>query len=234
MIRATVLLAAALAAGCAADPGGSRFAPASVPPLEMLCSAAQRHVTQTAQPVELVRHADFDAFVRSKAVIEGPTIQQYTWYGPDGQAVGASCKLKSADHLNLAFGAGTAGPDLACQDFHRALYRLVRQDLRNPAFDALVFDPVEAVTNDDDPNMTGPDWLAPFTALRVDLSGDLVLRTKGFRVDFTDPRFAAAPPRFRGVHYCHFVAPAYLRAVLEGTAPPRVEMGRAVDLTPAR
>ena len=57
----------------------------------------------------LVLHTDFDGFVKSKAAIEPLTIQQYIWYENDDQArpVMVSCKLKSADHLNEAFGPGT-------------------------------------------------------------------------------------------------------------------------------
>lgn len=227
----TALCAAALAAcaGLGTPGGASLTALDAVPALEEYCRPAQRIVTRTRRRVRLVVHADFDAFVKSKAVIDGPTIQQYNWYAPDGQPLGVSCKLKSADHLNLVFGADTAGPDGLCQDMNRAVYALIAAEVEAPRYREVVFDAGESVRNDANPGMGGPDWLAPYTASYVDEAGTLHIATKGFQVDFTDPRFSGAPERFRGIHYCHFVAPDYLRRLLAGEAEPGVTLGRMVD-----
>jgi len=199
-----------------------------VPTTENFCIAAQRLVTRTDVPVEVVIHDDFDAFVKSKAVIEGPTIQQFNWSDADGMLLGISCKLKSADHLNVAFGEGSAGPDGLCQDMNRAVFSLVARKVRAPAFSRVTFDPAETVSNAAQPGMTGPDWLAPFTMTYVQ-DDALHIATKGFVVNFTDPQYAKAPERFRGVHYCHLVAPDYLQALMDGTAAPGAIVGRDVD-----
>lgn len=202
---------------------------AAVPATDQYCLAAQRVVTRTEVPVKLILHADFDAFVSSKAVIDGPTIQQFNWYDAAGVPLGVSCKLKSADHLNAALGAGSAGPDGLCQDMNRAVYRLVAQDLGKPRYARVVFDPAETVVNEGQPGMTGPDWLKPYTMTSVDETGALHVATRGFIVNFSDPQFAKMPERFRGVHYCHFIAPEHLRAVLRGEAGPGAVIGRAID-----
>ena len=206
-----------------------RFGVSVLPPLDEYCRAAQRVVTRTEQPVELVVHDSFDAFVSSKAVIEGPTIQQYHWYDDDGQILGVSCKIKSADHLNLTFGEDTAGPDGVCQDLNRAVYGLVAARVGEPAFDQVLFDPLETVVNEDEPGMTGPDWLKPYTMTYLDDANALHIRAKGFLVDFTDPQFERAPARFRGIHYCHFIAPAHLEALLRGKAQPGAVIGQEID-----
>lgn len=197
-----------------------------VPELESFCVAAQQVVTKTKHPVQLVVHDNFTAFVKSKAVIEGPEIQQYNWQDDTGNIVGISCKLKSADHLNLEFGAGTAGPDGSCQEMNQAIFMLIAPTVGNPVFQRVTFDPNETVSNEANPGMTGPDWLAPYTATSVDDAGELTIRSKGFIVNFTDPQYAQAPPRFRGVHYCHFLAPEYMQALLVGAAEPGVSIGR--------
>jgi len=202
----------------------------AVPILSEYCLAAQRIVTRTEQPVELVVHDNFEAFVKSKAVIEGPQIQQLDWY-EGNRVVGVSCKLKSADHLNLEFGDGTAGPDGLCQDFNQAVYNLILQDIEQPAWPVVIFDANETVMNEDQPAMTGPDWLMPYTATYADKSNNLHIRSKGFQVNFTDPRYEKAPARFRGVHYCHLVAPEYFRDLLAGDAEPGIIIGREADLT---
>jgi hypothetical protein len=225
LCKAALLLVVSLT-GCG---GGDEFALRETPALDDYCKAAQRLVTRTAHPVRVEIHDEFDAFVKSKAIIDGPTIHQYVWRDADGNPVGVSCKLKSADHLNLTFGEGTAGPDGACQDMNRAVFDKVRYGNLRPAFKKVIFDPVETVSNDEEPGMTGPDWLAPFQPAWVDADGALNIRSKGFRVDFTDDRFAAAPPRFRGIHYCHFLAPDYLDALMSGRAEPGAEIGQLVD-----
>ncbi|MDJ0927382.1 MAG: hypothetical protein QNJ73_06970 [Gammaproteobacteria bacterium] len=223
-----VALPALLLAAC-----GGEFELDEVPAVDAYCLAAQRIVSRTEHPMQLVVHSDFDAFVKSKAVIEGPEIQQFNWTDSAGDVIGISCKLKSADHLNLAFGDGTAGPDGACQDMNRTVFEKVapRAADPNPKYRQVVFDPAEAVWNEDEPGMTGPDWLKPYEATWVDDNGALHVRAKGFQVDFTDPRFAEVPERFRGIHYCHFVAPDYLKRLMLGAAEPGIVIGRAVDVS---
>jgi hypothetical protein len=226
-VLTSLALAIPLLAGCAADE--DQFALKELPDLDEFCLAAQRIVTRTDYPVKLVVHKEFDAFVKSKAVIEGPEIQQYNWTDDAGNVFGISCKLKNADHLNLEFGEGTAGPDGLCQDMNRAVFELVAPRDSKPAFEKVIFEPKEAAINEEDPGMTGPDWLKPYEATWVDDNGALHVRSKGFQVDFADPQFAKAPARFRGIHYCHFVAPAYLAALLRGKAEAGIVIGREVS-----
>jgi hypothetical protein len=202
-----------------------------LPDLAEYCLAAQRIVTRTEVPMQLVVHEDFDAFVKSKAIIEGPQIQQYNWTDEQGRVFGISCKLKSADHLRLTFGDDAAGPDGLCQDMNRAVFEEIapRSPDLTPAYSEVVFEPQEAVWDDEEPGMTGPEWLAPYEATWVDEQGRLHIRAKGFQVDFTDPAFEQAPPRFRGIHYCHFLSPGYLAALMLGEAEPGVVIGRKPD-----
>lgn len=230
-LGASLLLAACATPGTAPSPALARL-----PATADFCLAAERVVTRTDLPMQVEIHAAFDAFVKSKAVIEGPTLQQFEWRDDAGQLVAISCKLKSADHLVATYGPGSAGPDGACQDMNRAVYALVSRQAAVPAYPRVVFDPKELVVNEQQPGMTGPDWLAPFTLTSVDADGALRIHTKGFTVGFLDPQFAASPVRFRGVHYCHFIAPEHLEALLAGKATPGAVVGRLVDTStpPAR
>lgn len=229
---AATALAALLLVACAAGPHGRVPTLAAIPPASEYCQAAQRVVTRTDVPVQVVLHTNFTDFVKSKALIDGPTIQQFTWYDSAGAPRGLSCKLKSADHLNLAFGAGSAGPDGACQDMNRAVYPLVAAKVSRSRYPQVVFDARESVINEQDPTMTGPDWLKPHALTWVDEAGALHVTARGFIVNFTDPQFAQLPERFRGVHYCHFIAPEYFEALLRGTAQPGAVIGRHIELAP--
>lgn len=218
-------LAAALLAGCT---GPDELAP---PPVETFCQAAQELVTNTTVPATLVIHEDFDAFVKSKTSMEPLTIHEYVWYEDEARTkpVMISCKLKSADHINEVFGPGTAGPDGRCQDFNRMNYVRIRATDPDAGDQTVVFDPGESVFDPANPGMAGPNWLKPFELTAVDAKGQLHVRSKSFQVDWKDPRFAELPGKFRGVHYCHFIAPAYLDRLLKGEAEPGLLVGRSVQ-----
>lgn len=199
----------------------------ALPAPDAYCLEAQRIVTRTDVPMQLVVHSDFDAFVKSKAVIEGPTIHQYNWLAPDSSLQGISCKMKSADHLNRVYGDGAAGPDGYCHDMNREVYRLLLQSAAVAPAPAPVFDLSESLDTPEQAGMIGPVWLLPFTLTYVDGADVLHIATKGFTIDFDDPRYQKFPDSWRGTHYCHLIAPDYLQALLNGTAEAGVVIGRA-------
>lgn len=215
----------------------------ALPALDTFCLEAQRVVVRVDGPeFTLVNHPDSEAFVLSKAIIEPLTIQQYVWYAEDAtdRPVMISCKLKSADHLNETFGAGTAGPPGECRDmnlltYERVVSRLTARSGKQPP--AVIFDPDQTVGDGadagPDAGMGGPEWLKPFEMTLRDADGRLHVRSKGFRVDWLDPRFSRAPARFRGVQYCHFIAPSHLEDLLTGAAEPGVLVGIDVSDRPA-
>ena len=229
-----VLAGAGLSAGCS-----KKQEPLPPWPLETIpgenqfCLQAQRVIARTEHPLSVVIHGSFDEFVKSKAIIDPPTIQQYTWHADETEASPRmiSCKLKGADHLNEAFGPDTAGPESACQDMNRAVYRLVMETIDQTPYSVVIFDALETVSNDEEPGMTGPDWLKPFVPAYAGNPGNLHIRSKGFQVGWGDPRFANAPAQFRGIHYCHFLAPEYMRALLTGDMKPGAAFGQSPDLS---
>jgi hypothetical protein len=222
-------LIAALLAACSSVPSTSSanaYDLAGVPPVDRYCLDAQRVVTRTTVPMDLIVHEEFAAFVKSKAVIEGPTIHQYNWRDADGAILGISCKMKSADHLQMEYGQDAAGPDGYCHDMNRQLYGLLVQQVSDPVFTTVVFDPSESLHTEEQANMIGPVWLQPFTLTSVDAAGNLHLASKGFVIDFNDPRYQRFPPSWRGTHYCHLIAPDYLQRLLGGAAEPGAVVGR--------
>lgn len=201
-----------------------------IPVADNYCLEAQRIVTRTDIPMKLMVHEDFDAYVKSKTTIEGPTIHQYNWYADTGAIQGISCKMKSADHLNLEFGEGSAGPDGLCHDMNRQLYILLQQQITDPEFASVSFDLSESLDTNAQSNMIGPVWLKPFKLTHLDDAGDLHVATKGFVIDFTDPRYQKFPATWRGTHYCHFIAPDYFAALLQGEADAGAVVGREASV----
>jgi hypothetical protein len=201
------------------------FRLSEIPATEDYCLEAQRIVTRTNVPMQLVIHDDVEAFVKSKTNIEGPTIHQYNWRDEQGELTGISCKLKSADHLNIAFGEGAAGPDGYCHDMNRQVYALLEDAGTASVFESVVFVPSESLDTLEQRSMLGPAWLRPFTLTSIE-GDELHLATKGFVVEFTDPRYEKFPPTWRGTHYCHLVAPDYLQRLLAGSAEAGAVIGR--------
>jgi hypothetical protein len=232
LLTAVVVHLAGCTVNTAATASGTRLLDAA--PAEF-CAEAQRIVSRTDKTGEFVVHPDFEGFVKSKTNIDPLTLHAHVWSAPDdpARAVAISCKMKSADHLNAAFGPDTAGPDGLCQDMNRETLRQVRAALPDAAGRQVVLDPAENVFNEKQPAATGPDWLAPFLLATEDDSGALTIHSKGFRVDWLDPRFARFDARVRGVHYCHLIAPAYLRDLLAGQAAAGIQIG-GVYATPPR
>jgi hypothetical protein len=133
-----------------------------------------------------------------------------------------SCKMKTADHIRTEFGADQAGADESCallnqRTLDAVLGSLTRAERRRAKFGGaagrIVVDPDVVVDN-------GGDWLKPFAIARLEPGGALHLQAKGMNKGWTDPRYATADIQFRGVRYCHLVAPEYLRRLVLGDIAP--------------
>jgi len=222
------LLTVLLLTSCATTPPADPYALIKLPAAENFCLDAQRIVGRALIPMQVVIHEDLPSFVKSKALIEGPTVQQFNWYDADGNIKGYSCKMKSTDHLNAVFGAGAAGPEGYCQTMNEQVYALVSREVTDPVYAEVIFESNESADDTGPSKMTGPQWLLPFTLTSVDAAGDLHVAASGFVIEFSDPRYQRFPPSWRGTHYCHFVAPEYLAALLRGEAQPGAVVGETI------
>lgn len=188
------------------------------------CSDAQRLLTGSRVTAANDVYTDRAAFILSKAAVRPLETRQFTSYE---DAVSAhpkvvSCKMKTADHIRSEYGAGQADADGSCASINQrsleavlgSMTRRERQRLKfGERFQRIVVEPDEVVDN-------GGDWLKPFAIAWKDERGALHLQAKGMNKGWTDPRYVSAPTQFRGVRYCHLVAPEYLRRLLLGEASP--------------
>lgn len=184
--------------------------------LDEFCTEAQHVLAATTLTSENVVYADLDAFIKSKAAPEPLVTRQFIYFEDrePGMPRMISCKLKSADHLNAVYGARTAGHEGSCQAVNGLTLKRVRTARDDPDRPSGVFDDVVL-----DPDETGPSgvvWLKPYPMLYVDDANVLHIRSKALYVSWHDERFLQMPARFRGTHYCHLIAPSYLRRLLDG------------------
>jgi hypothetical protein len=184
--------------------------------LSEFCTEAQHLIGATALPSENVVYDDHDAFVKSKAAPKPLVTRQFVRYDLDEPGVSKmiSCKLKSADHLNFEYGAGSAGHEGTCRSVNGLTLERVRAARGNPERPSGVF--TEVVLDPDEVGPSGVVWLKPFTMVRVDDYNILHVKSKALFVSWHDERFLNMPARFRGTHYCHLIAPSYLRRLLDG------------------
>lgn len=182
------------------------------------CMQAQQWIVGTTLVARNEVFDDFEAFTKSKPAVSPLATTQYTWPQrlPNGGAMQVSCKMKTADHLHSVFGPEAAGLDIGCRGVNERLLEQVLADMTESDRAQLKVTPgVGLVFEDDLVTAQGPLWLEPYPMVRRQASR-LIVQAKGMKNDWNDPRYAQAPPQFRGTRYCHLIAPAYLRALLLG------------------
>lgn len=222
-IAAAAGFIALLLGGCAGSPRADETTAkvSSAPPLDRFCADVQHYMAGTTLPVVNAVHADYDAFVLSKAQVRPLRTEQYAWYENESRArvQMISCKMKTSDHLRTEYGTAQSTGEQTCSGYNaRTLARLL-EALPADARAALKFDAGrDVIFEDDEITPMGPVWLAPYPMARVDETGALRIKAKAMRNDWLDPRLAKTPERFRGTRYCHLVAPEYLARVLTGAA----------------
>lgn len=212
---------ALLLAGCATPrPPG----PIPPPPVTdaAFCRDAQQAIVGTVLVADNQVFTDLEGFVKSKPVAKPLQTRQYLWSedGAPGRPRMVSCKMKTADHLVAEHGAGQAGDDIGCSGVNGLTLRRVAASLTRDERRRLRFEPDQVVLEEDFVTTLGPVWLEPYPMARLGLDGRLRIQSRAMRNDWSDPRYASAPPQFRGTRYCHLVAPEHLRRLLLGEVAP--------------
>lgn len=182
------------------------------------CVQAQQWIVGSALVAHNEVFDDFEAFTKSKPGVSPLMTTQYTWPErlPDGSAMRVSCKMKTADHLQSVYGREAAGEDIGCRGVNERLLQQTLNSMTEAERAQLAITPgVSLIFDDDIVTAQGPLWLEPYPMVRRQ-ANTLIVQAKGMKNDWNDPRYAQAPPQFRGTRYCHLITPAYLRALLLG------------------
>lgn len=181
------------------------------------CSRVQQFLAGTTLVPDNHVYAEFADFRASKTVIRPLQTHQYVSREPerDGAPVRVSCKVKTPDHLNSAYGTGTAhDAGRTCRDVNRATAERVYADLASSGA-SLAFPLAQVAFDEDETTFMGSTWLEPYDLAYVE-DGKVHIAAKALRVDWDNIWFSWAPERFRGAWYCHLVAPEYLRHLATG------------------
>ncbi len=218
--RTAVLLPvfACLLVGC-----GMRGAP-EAPPLAMsdpaLCAGFQAQLSLAPLDIRTEIHDDWEAFVLAKPTVDPLVIHQMAFAAtPEGAVESVSCKLKGADHLAEVVGPEQVIDDLSCSDFNREIFRRQAERLQAEGV-TLALDPTSLHFVADELANRGTQWLdpMPWRGVQRDAGGRLQVQAKGMISPLRS--WTPIPRAWKGMFYCHLVAPEYARALLAGEATP--------------
>lgn len=223
--RYALALVAALLAGCT-TPGAHVQGPAPLPPPPVtdasFCREAQRAIVGTALAVDNEVITGFDAFAKSKPTARPLQTRQFVHHedGAPERPKMVSCKMKTADHLVTEYGPDAAGADIGCSGVNRLTLERVLAAMTPAEQRRLRIKPQQVVFEDDIVTTLGQVWVAPFPMARIAEDGTLHIQSLTMRNDWLDPRYASAPPQFKGTRYCHLIAPEHLTRLLRGEVSP--------------
>ena len=186
------------------------------------CGEVQRRLVATQLPLRNVIEPDFEGFKLSKPGIEPVRTHQFVTRDARGMPIAVSCKTKSADHLRSAHGASAAADPMvpanqhSCRDLHRQMIREIVATL-SPTERAGLREPPHRVMLDPDVlRYTGSQWVKSAAEAYRGEDGRIHLRAYALFAEWEDWRWKIMPESWRGNHYCHLVAPEYIRALMLG------------------
>ena len=223
-LRITTLAVMAAACSALAHAATPAFIGASTTTAEF-CVRVQQQLVGTSRIAQNIVDSDYDSFVKSKPVVQPLQIHQYVWLESANSAspMRISCKSKSADHLNSPYGAGTALGEVAtCRDVIRSTVLAAYAALPPGDRARVKLPPQQIMLDPDERAYVGSKWLAPYTFAYTGADGKLHLRGKTLLAEWDDWRWKIMPERFRGNHYCHLIAPEYVRRLMLGEVKPQM------------
>jgi hypothetical protein len=214
-IAAALLAAALFTVGTAP----SAFAEvAGAWPQKEFCGRAQSYITGSTPRVTNTVHDGIESFQRTPPMVQPLTTQQYDWpdeRGPSKAASRISCKLVTADRIRAVYGPQAARTEATCEQVNRYTLGVVLGGLTPEERERALFGKGRKVRFERDRLLASPaDWYTAYEMASVDGSGRLRIAANALRIDWADPKQAQLPEQSRGLHFCHLIAPDYLRRLL--------------------
>lgn len=211
------LAAGLLAAGCASDPKPVVVGkPVTLPSTQEFCAVAQKEIAGARLPAQNIVFPDHQSFAAAKPSVQPLQTLQFVQYADDKHTRPRmiSCKLHSAESIRAAHGATAAGESSSCARLNRRTLDAVMSSLTERQKKKMPFKgTVPILLETDELAATEAQWLEPFTMLQTDAGGTLRIRAKSLRGGNVRVSGKGATS---GPHYCHLIAPEYLKRVLLG------------------
>jgi len=140
-----------------------------------------------------------------------------------------SCKVKGAAHIREGYGAEAAGEQLYCPDIAALLREEAVAQLVAEGDAAAVVIAQAIVLDQNEPFMTGRDYLADFQLSYEGEDGAIHIQSPGLFHDYDDWTTWILPEKFEGQAYCHIATPQYIKALARGELDVGTVMTTADD-----
>jgi hypothetical protein len=192
------------------------------------CQAVQKIMASTAMVGENTLFTDMPEYRHSKPSADPLKIYQVVTYSGD-RPVMVSCKIKGAAQIRSVYGEDAAGEQRYCPEITRmvqaqAIAELQQEKLPEAAEKVRAF-----VVDENEPFMTGRDYLADFPLSYVTEDGLVHLNSPGLFHDYDSWTTWILPENFEGQAYCHLPTVDYLKGLATGEIQAGTVMTTADD-----
>ncbi len=192
------------------------------------CQAVQKFMSNTEVESENTLFTDMPEYRHSKPMVNPlQTFQVVSYAG--STPIMVSCKIKGAAHIRSAFGEDAAGEQLFCPDVERVLQAQAVAGLKLAGLKEAAAKAEAFVIDNNEPFMTGRDYLADFELSYTGPDGAVHIQSPGLFHDYDGWSTWILPEKFEGQAYCHLATPAYLSALATGQMEPGTQMTTADD-----
>jgi hypothetical protein len=192
------------------------------------CQAVQKFMASTEVESDNTLFTDMPEYRHSKPMVDPlQTFQVVSYAGTTPIMV--SCKIKGAAHIRNAHGDDAAGEQLFCPDVTRVLQAQAIAGLKLAGLKDAAAKAEALVLDNNEPFMTGRDYLADFELSYVGDDGAVHIQSPGLFHDYDGWTTWILPKKFEGQAYCHLATPAYISALATGTMEPGTVMTTADD-----
>ena len=192
------------------------------------CRAVQRIMANTERSGQNTLFTDMPEYRHSKPSADPHNIYQVVSYR--GRVpIMVSCKIKGAAHLRSAYGEDAAGEQVFCPEITRRVRAQAVAELRSEG-DAAAADKASAfVIDDNEPYLTGRDYLSEFELSYVGEGGAIHFNTPGLFHDYDSWTTLILPEQFEGQAYCHIASVDYMKLLAKGEIEPGTLMTTGDD-----
>jgi len=127
--------------------------------------------------------------------------------------------MKAPDHIREVYGKTASNKDAqSCETINRENVLAVIASLTPDEALRRVISDQQIIFDEDKSVITGQSWIKSFDLVYLNDNGELHIQSKRMQIDWNSLLFQLVPDRFRGMLYCHFIAPEYVKALLLGEA----------------
>lgn len=192
------------------------------------CVAVQKFMANTAVEGTNTVFTDMPSYRHSKPSPNPLLIYQVVTYAGK-LPIMVSCKLKTAAHLRATYGPEAAGAQRFCPAVTRELQAAAVRALRQGNDAAAAERATAFVLDEDEPYMTGRDYLAEFPLSYRGADGAVHIRSHGLFQNYDSWITAVLPRQVQGQSYCHLATVEYLTALARGEIEPGTVVTTADD-----